>query len=475
MGLLDRVQARRRGEVKQFTQPPFWQVDALRSALVGSSLPDRERIEHDFEGYASQAGKANGIVFACMYARLRVFADANFLWRDRDNGQLGAFYDSPELSMLRRPWPGGTLTNLLSWMEVDATFAGNGYITTCDDRGRFGKASRGGPGRRLTRLRPDWVTLVIGSHSDDPYALDARVVGIIYEPPIAAPSGPRARPVVLLPDEVSHYAPIPDPVARFRGMSWLTPVLREIASDKAAVDHKLKRFEQGATLQTVVSLDKDVSPDAFQQFVALFKAGHEGVENAYKTLFLGGGADVEVVGANMQQLDFKALTGAGETRIAAAAGVHPVVVGLSESRSGSSLNAGNYSAARRNVSDGTLNHLWSEAASSLETLFAVPKPVAELCVDKRDIAFVRDDSKDVAEIQQTRANALRALIDAGWDPDAAVRFVQSDDLTHLVGAHSGLFSVQLQPPGSNEPATDPADEDTVDDPEDDDPDGGQQQ
>jgi hypothetical protein len=471
MGLLDRVQARRRGEPvdrKQWSgQAPFWQLDALRSALVGDSAPDRERIDHDFEGYAAGAGKANGIVFACMYARLRVFADANFLWRDRGQGQLGAFYDSPELTMLRRPWQGGTLTNLLSWMEIDATFAGNNFETTCDDTGRYGKASRGGPNRRVTRLRPDWVTLVIGSHSDDPYALDAHVVGLIYEPPLSSIGGKRAKPVVLLPDEVSHYAPIPDPVARFRGMSWLTPVLREISSDLAATDHKLKRFENGAQLQTVVSLDKDVSPEAFDEFVSRFQAGHRGTANAYKTLFLGGGADVTVVGADMQKLDFKNLTGAGETRIAAAAGVHPVVVGLSESLAGSSLNAGNYSAARRNVSDGTLNHLWSEAASSLETLFVRPSDVAELCVDKRDVAFVRDDAKDVAEIQRTRAVALRQLIDAGWEPDAAVQFVQSDDLSHLVGAHSGLFSVQLQPPGTTDPAVDPAGETT-------DPTGGQQ-
>jgi hypothetical protein len=456
MGLLERVQARRRGEPverKQWSgQPSFWQLDALRSALVGDWAPDRERIDHDFEGYAAGAGKANAIVFSCMYARLRVFADANFLWRDREQGQLGAFYDSQELAMLRRPWQGGTLTNLLSWMEVDATYAGNGFVTTCDDLGRYGKASRGGPDRRIVRLRPDWVTLVIGSHSDDPYALDAKVVGYLYESPISAPGGPKANRVLLLPDEVAHYAPVPDPIARFRGMSWLTPVLREISSDLAATDHKLKRFENGAALQTVVSLDKDVSPEAFSEFVALFKGGHEGIENAYKTLFLGGGADVTVVGADMQKMDFKNLTGAGETRIAAAAGVHPVVVGLSESLAGSSLNAGNYSAARRNVSDGTLNHLWSEAASSLEILFSRPSDQAELCIDKRDVAFVRDDAKDVADIKFKDSQTIRNLTDAGYTADSVTAAVAADDWSRLV--HSGLYSVQLQRPGTGS-ANDP--------------------
>ncbi|MCX4468731.1 phage portal protein [Micromonospora sp. NBC_01655] len=233
-------------------------------------------------------------------------------------------------------------------------------------------------------------------------------------------------------------------------MSWLTPVLREIGADLAATEHKSRFFENGAALSTVVSLDKDVTPEKFAEFVELFKAQHEGPRNAYKTLFFGGGADVTMRGVDLRSLDFKAVQGGGETRIAAAAGVHPVVVGLSEGLSGSSLNAGNYSAARRNVGDGTLRHLWGEAAASLETLFPLPRPAAELRPDTRDTAFVREDAKDVASIQQTRATALRSLLDAGYEPDAAVEYLRTDDLARLVGRHSGLFSVQLQPPGAGQ-------------------------
>jgi len=338
-------------------------------------------------------------------------------------------------------------------MEVDATYAGNSYVTWCDDLGRYGK-SAAGPTRRLVRLRPDWVTLVLGSHSDDPYALDTKVIALMYEPAaatVAGTTGPR-QSVLLLPSEVCHYAPVPDPVARFRGMSWLTPVLREISSDRAATELKVKRFQNGAALQTVVSLDKDVSPENFQQFVKLFREGHEGTQNAYRTLFMGGGADVTIVGADMRQLEFKAIIGAGETRIAAAAGVHPVVVGLSEGLSGSSLNAGNYAAARRNVADGTLNHLWTEAANSLEVLFDRPKPTAELCIDKRDVSFVREDQKDIAEIKFKDTQTIRNLLDAGFTPESVKAAVAANDWSLL--EHSGLFSVQLQPAGSRH-TTDP--------------------
>ena len=37
-----------------------------------------------------------------------------------------------------------------------------------------------------------------------------------------------------------HFAPIPDPLSRFIGMSWLTPILREIQSDQAMGKHQTK-------------------------------------------------------------------------------------------------------------------------------------------------------------------------------------------------------------------------------------------
>lgn len=438
---------------KVFSEPPFWALDSLRDSFHGS-LPDRERIEHDFEGYARGAGKASGVAFSCFYARLRHYAQAQFQWQNRSSGQL---FGNPELSLVERPWPTGTTGDLLAWMEVDATFAGNSYWTVTDDEGRFGRQARG-PSRRLTRMRPDWVWIVLSSASRDPFALDAKIVAFVYDPRVSGlgstAAGSSERMVTLLPSEVVHYAPVPDPEARFRGMSWLTPILREVGADRAATAHKLSFFERGATLRTIVSLDKDVSVEAFDEFMERFNAQHEGVDNAFGTLFVGGGADVTVTSANLQELDYRHVQGQGETRIAASAGVHPVIVGLSEGLAGSSLNAGNYRAAVRNFGDGTCTHLWQVTAASLQNILTVPGG-ARLAVDKPAIPFLAEDAKDRAEIQQVQATALRSLIDAGMDPDAAVEFLRSNDLGKLTGKHTGLFSVQLQPPGVGESAPEP--------------------
>jgi phage portal protein BeeE len=414
---------------KAWSQPPFWSLDA--PTLFRTATPDRERIESNFEGYVQGAYKANGVVFACMMVRQLVFSEARFLFRRFKDGRPTALFGDASLSLLEKPWPNGTTGELLARMEQDASLAGNFYATV-----------RNG---RIRRMRPDWVTIVSSSPSGDPNDLDAEILAFIYDPP--AFRGLERKPVILTPDQVAHYSPIPDPEAQWRGMSWLTPVLDEIKGDKAASKHKLKFFENGAIPGFAITYDKEISPEAFTIFKTMFDEGHAGLDNAYKTLHLGGGADVKSVGTDLKQVDFKVTQGAGETRIAAAAGVHPVIAGLSEGMQGSSLNAGNFASARRRFADGTMRPLWRMAAPSLENLIAPPEG-ASLWYDDRDIAFLKEDAKDDAEILSKDAQTIRTLVEAGYDADAAVTAVTDKDLRQLTGKHSGLYSVQLQEAGA---------------------------
>ncbi len=135
--------------------------------------------------------------------------------------------------------------------------------------------------------------------------------------------------------------------------------------------------------------------------------------------------------------------GAGETRIAAAAGVPPVIVGLSEGLAASTYS--NYAQARRRLADGTLRPLWRNFAGSMEHLLTVP-PGAELWYDDRDISFLKEDVKDAADIVFIQSQGVRHLVDAGFEPDTVIAAIDTGDLTRL--KHTGLFSVQLQTPGS---------------------------
>jgi len=415
----------------------WWSVDGNVYHGTGRPVDGKERsVVYDFEAKIRHAYKSNGPVFALMLVRQMLFSEARFQFRQMRNGRPGELFGTPALAPLETPWPGGTTGNLLSRMIQNADLEGNGFVTNYN------------PGR-LKVMRPDWVTIITGSDEAPGMpseAIDSHLVGYMYDPPTGG------EPWFLLPEEVAHFAPIPDPEFQFRGMSWLTPVIREIVGDTAATRHKLKFFENGATPQVVVSLDPTVTPDKVAKFQALMDSQHRGVDTAYKTLYLGGGADVTVVGKDLHQLDFKATQGAGETRLAAAAGVPPVIVGFSEGLAGSSLNAGNYASSRRRLADGTMRPLWREAAGSLAQIIDVPAG-SELWFDDRDIAFLREDQHDAAEIQGLQSRTIRTLVDAGYEPETVVAAVQAEDYSLL--KHSGLYSVQLQKPGGGQPGTAP--------------------
>lgn len=406
-----------------FLSPP-WSTDMAA---------DREEIDGTFLGYLNAAYKRNGVVFTCIMARALPFSEARFQFQRLTGGRPGDLFGNASLGLLERPWANGTTGELLIRMEQDASIAGNAYFTPVGT----------GSNQRLRRLRPDWVTIVSGVRGDTDASaveLDAEIIGYLYAPKVGAK---HVDPVFLTPDRVVHYSPIPDPDAQWKGMSWLSPVLREIEADTATTTHKLKFFEHGATPPFAIKYDASISPEAFQKFVEMFRREHTGSVNAYKVLHLGGGADPTTVGTDMRQLDFKATQGAGETRIAAAAGVGAIIARLSEGMQGSSLNAGNYGAAKRQFADMTIRPLWRMAAASLDKPSVVATPAdARLWYDARDCAFLKEDERDAAEIQGRQAETIARLTDAGYTPGSVIAAVQAGDFSLL--QHSGLYSVQLQ-------------------------------
>jgi phage portal protein BeeE len=455
MGLFRRLKLAMRAadEQKSFIQPPFWSPDhPLNQPIFAEGLLDnRERIEADFESYVSGAFKKSPPVFACISTRSAVLSEARFMYRKFEEGRPTDLFDGKGLELLARPWPGGTTGELIARMEQDASLAGNFFATTCDDLGRYGKASKGGPNRRIVRMRPDWVSIIVGSPRENghPLDLDARILAYIYEPRgnmLHGQSGRTPERVVLMPEETCHYSPEPDPIARYRGMSWLTPVIKEISADIAAAMHKDQFYGNAAVPNLAIKFDKDTSQDAFEMFVEKFKSEHQGVWNAYKTLFLMGGADVEALTMDFRNLDFANIVGKGENRIANAAGVPSAWVGFSEGMQGSSLNAGNLTSLRRRFADGTIRPLWRKMAASLEVL-AEPGEGEQLWFDERGVAFLREDATDLAEIMQTTMIGLDAGIRAGYKPDALVEAFRDNDVSKLLGQHSGRFSVQLWPDG----------------------------
>jgi HK97 family phage portal protein len=376
-------------------------------------------------------GQRNPIVAAAIHARMLVFAEARFQWQPYSNGRPGNLFGTPDLAVVERPWVNATTGDLLSRMLVDADLYGNSYWVRRETR----------TGDELVRLDPRRVKVLTGSVEDnvtgEPYGQELVGYAVVDEQ--------GSELAMFMPDEVCHFKPLPDPMHPFRGRSWLSTVLPDVQADNEFSTYKHAFMRNSATPNMVVSFDPTITKEAFETFVQRMDASHKGVDKAFKTLYLGGGADVKVVGANFDQLNLKAVQGAGETRIAAAAGVPASYLGISEGLAGSSLNAGNYTAARRRFADGTIRPLWRAACGALETLLVVPDPTVRLWYDDRDVSFLQEDVLDSADIRAKDAQTMRQLVDGGFDPTSVVDAVTTGDMARLV--HTGNLSVQLQPAG----------------------------
>ena len=184
-----------------------------------------------------------------------------------------------------------------------------------------------------------------------------------------------------------------------------------------------------------------------KEFIERYKAEYGGTANAYKTLVLAGGADVKPIQADLKNLEFRAVQGHAEARIAMAGGVPdpgrdgrgPRLLDLQQLRQCPAAFRGRHDAPA--VADRV-----GVAAAAAHP----PTPMTRLWYDDRGISFLREDLADVVQIQAAEAATIRQLVDAGYTPGSVVKALRENDWRRL--AHSGLFSVQLQTPGAGAPA-----------------------
>lgn len=408
----------------------------LTQTMAGQQV---QRVAATLPGYAD-ALRACPPAFAAQMVRALVLSQARFTWRNRSwSSTPRRTFGTSALSLLERPWPKATTGDLLATMEWHSGLAGNAYVVRQ-------------PGR-LRVLRPDWCGLVFGSEQepeDAATALDGELIGLVYQN--GGLGGSRNEPRFLLPDEFAHWSQIPDPACPGMGQSWVSAALRDIQGDRAATEHKLRFFSNGATPNMVVRGIPAATQDAFDRAVAIMESRHTGIANAYKTLYLTAGADAHVVGSDLKQLDFKATQGAGETRIAFLGRVPAPLLGISESLAGSSLNAGNFGMARRIFADSWIYPSLQDVSASLEPLMDVPvnprsgEQDAELWFDTADMPLLREDAKDAAEITEIQARTIAGLVKEGFTADSSVAAVLGQNMSLL--KHTGLVSVQLQLPGT---------------------------
>jgi len=391
----------------------YWEGMASGAAVLTTSYsslkPNQETLPPQLGAYAQQANGTSTVVFAAELARMSLLSEATFQWQAKDDKHL---WGSTALGKLETPFgPESTSGDLLKRAEQDAGLMGQAYIWDA-------------PGEdRLVRLRPDWTTIVseIVHASGGWYR---RKIGYYWEPPKGLLD--QGDGFMVPAEECVHWAPIPDPAADFMGMSWLTPAIREVQADQGMTQYKIKYLEHAATPNLLIKYSQKLAPGTVDAIRERVTARYGGVDNAFRTLVLDQGADSTVVGQGLGQMDFGTVSAVGVERILADSMVPGVLVGLEPLR-----GAGRgYQESMQKFANLWARPQWRSLCGALSQLVDVP-PGNRLWYDTADVAALQDGILERGQAQLVNAQALLALVQAGYTHESAIAAVESADLSKL--------------------------------------------
>lgn len=417
----------------------YWEGMASGAAVLTTSYgsPDREPLLPQLAAFAQQALGSSSPVFSAHLVRLALFSEVTFTWQAKDDKHL---WGNTDLAKLEEPFGPGTTTGmLLARMEQDAFFAGQGYIWDA-------------PGEdRLVRLRPDWTTIVSEVVHVSGGGWYRRPVGYWFEPPKGLQD--REGDGFLVPaGECVHFAPIPDPQANFRGMSPLTPAIRDIQGDDGMSRYKIRYLTNNATPNMVVKYAQKIQDATVDKVRERMAARYGGPDNAGKTLVLDQGADLVLAGNSLSQMDFSSVQSVGTERVLAATSVPGVLVGLEPLR-----GAGRgYQESMQKLANIWARPQWRTACGALSQIVNVP-PGNRLWFDTSDIAALQDGEMERGQAALVRMQALLAAVQAGYTHESAIAAVDSMDLSQLkaggVGTPASSAPVQHLLPQAQPGAT----------------------
>jgi phage portal protein BeeE len=415
----------------------YWEGIASGASILTTTYgsPNNEPILPQVAAWAQQAYGSNSVVFSAILLRLMLFSEAVFQFQAKDDKHL---FGNTDLAILEEPWPDCGSRDLLARMEQDVSLTGNAYIWKI-------------PGEDyLARLRPDWTTIVSELVTVPGGGQYRRKLGYWVEPPKSVLDQGKGQfyPV----DEVAHWAPLLDPQANFRGMSWLTPVYRDIKGDDGMGTYKVRYLENAASPNMLIKYAQKLQPGTIDAVRERMHARYGGADNAFKTLVLDQGADATVIGNSLQQMDFSGVAAAGEQRILAAALVPGVLVGLEPLR-----GAGRgYQESMQKFANIWARPQWRSVCGALSKLVNVPAG-NRLWFDASDIAALQDGEMEKAQAALIRMQGVLAARQAGYTRESAVVAVANGDVTQLkpdaLAAPPGQQAVQHQLPQQQPGAT----------------------
>ena len=347
----------------QFLFAPFLQGTALWS-------------QSNFRSIVVEGYRKNEIVYSAIRRKAQSLAEAPARVRHPDGT---AWPDHPVAALLKRPHPKMSGDRLLELTVHHLDLAGEAYWAKI--RSAVGKVVGFWP------LRPDRVEVV-----PDPVEY---IRGYLYTI--------EGRQVPILAEDVVRFI-YPDPLDDYRGLSPLAAAARRIDIDNEGADFlKITLQRQGVPGYAIKG--KSAPPERADR-TRLAQIWHErfGGGNKGDPIFLGNTEDIVKLSMNLDELAFSEITSLSETRICAAIGVPPALLGLKTGIESSNLSGDSLPAARQSFYQDTISPLQN---------FLDDVITHSLALDFGDDFEVYFDTSNVSALWEVRSKESAAARE-GW-------------------------------------------------------------
>jgi HK97 family phage portal protein len=214
---------------------------------------------------------------------------------------------------------------------------------------------------------------------------------------------------------------LPDPLDPFRGHGPVASILPNIDQQRYATEYQRNLFINGADPGGVITVDKRLSDTEWDELVDRWRESHQGVARAGRVGVLENGAAWTPAGHSNKDMEYGQLRLANRDEMREAWRMHKHMLGTSDdvnranAQTAEEVFIGWQSIPRLERRKDTLNHklLPMFGDDSVEFDYEDPSP------DNREA--------DNAELL-AKANAAKALIDAGYDPHDVLETVGLPDM-----------------------------------------------
>ena len=364
----------------------------VTTAVVGRWQENRPLpIKYDIARFNDEGYRRNVVIHACIneiatsLAEPPVYACRIVDVKTGDKEPLP--YNHMLNTLLRRPSRKVATEDFIQILSTNLSVAGNAYVYK--ERNSLGMPIA------LKILRPDLIRVI---------PRGGEVVG--YE--FGLDEGMKE---TLPPEDVIHFFENHDPLDPWYGLSPIMVLARIGDLDNNAVDYLSAYFLNGGAPAGILKHKTQRLPKTERERIKeLYRETYGTMKSWHDVMVLDEDVDYQEIGSEPRRLDLSSIFGETESRMCAAFGVPPIIVGVKIGLTSATYS--NYGQARTSFYQEKISPSWRKIQNRLSIELAQDEISEEF--------YVEIDTDDVDELQEDKEKVWNRYL-KGWDSGAVKR------------------------------------------------------